>query len=106
MPAGVSAGVSAGVVVSAGVSTGLVVSAGLVVSVGVSAWGWQAAKVVTRPNKTRMIAFDFTVHILTLILICRRCPILTEMLSSFPGFRKGLSGVFSTTKVTYSNTLV
>ena len=82
------------------------VPAGEVVSVGASSFGWQAASVVTKPSRTRTKIFDFTVNILTFISSFRRPPILTEMLSSFHTSRKGLSGVFSTTQVTYSNTLV
>ena len=78
MPAGVSpgvivvAGVSTGVVVSTGVSAGEMVPAGEMVSVGVSSFGWQAASVVTKPNRTRTKTFDFTVNILTFISSCRR----------------------------------
>ena len=74
------AGVSAGVVVSVGVSAGETVSVGDVVSVGVSSSaGWQAAKVVTKPSRTRTMTFNFTVKILSCFQVFGSFPILTKV---------------------------
>ena len=84
---------ASGVVASNGVieASGVVASDGVIeASVGVSAFGLQAPKVVSKPNSSRTITFDFTVKTLTIFQVSGFSPILIGSLNLLPPSKKGL----------------
>jgi hypothetical protein len=90
---------ASGVVVSDGVieASGVVASDGVIeASVGVSAFGLQAPKVVSKPSSSRTITFDFTVKTLTIFQVSGFSPILIGSLNLLPPSKKGLLAHFLT----------
>jgi|GEM_PF-6268596 len=90
---------ASGVVASDGVieASGVVASDGVIeASVGVSAFGLQAPKVVSKPSSSRTITFDFTVKTLTIFQVSGFSPILIGSLNLLPPSKKGLLAHFLT----------
>ena len=90
---------ASGVVVSDGVieASGVVASDGVIeASVGVSAFGLQAPKVVSKPSSSRTITFDFTVKTLTIFQVSGFSPILIGSLNLLSPSKKGLLAHFLT----------
>ena len=78
-------------------ASGVVASDGVIeASVGVSAFGLQAPKVVSKPSSSRTITFDFTVKTLTIFQVSGFSPILIGSLNLLPPSKKGLLAHFLT----------